>query len=65
MKTLAKIAGIVGILLMLAPAAIFAGGKQEAPKAGALIKVGIVSPVPHDIGYLFDRFVKLMEDKRA
>ncbi len=23
------------------------------------------SPGPHDIGYLFDRFVKLMEDKRA
>ena len=51
MKTLAKIAGIVCILLMLAPAVMFAGGTKEAPKAGALIKVGIVNLPPEESGY--------------
>lgn len=51
MKTLAKIAGIACILLMLAPAVMFAGGTKEAPKAGALIKVGIVNLPPEESGY--------------
>ncbi len=44
MKTLAKIAGIVCILLMLAPAVIFAAGKS-------VIKVGIVNLPPEESGY--------------
>jgi len=36
---------------MLAPAVIFAGGKQEAAKTGALIKVGIVNLPPEESGY--------------
>ena len=51
MKTLARIAGIVCMLLMLAPAVMFAGGTKEAPKAGALIKVGIVNLPPEESGY--------------
>ena len=39
------------VLLVLAPAVIFAGGKQEAAKAGALIKVGIVNLPPEESGY--------------
>jgi len=39
------------ILLLLAPAVLFAGGAQEGAKAGALIKVGIVNLPPEESGY--------------
>ena len=40
------------VLLMLAPAAIFANGKQDtASSAGKLIKVGIVNLPPEESGY--------------
>jgi ABC-type sugar transport system substrate-binding protein len=53
MKTSRKTVGIlwVSALLMLTPALIFAGGKQEAAKPGALIKVGIVNLPPEESGY--------------
>ncbi len=51
MKTSVKIAGIACILLMLAPAAVFASGTQESGSAGKLIKVGIVNLPPEESGY--------------
>jgi len=53
MKTSRKTVGILWVfaLLMLTPALIFAGGKQEAAKTGALIKVGIVNLPPEESGY--------------
>jgi ABC-type sugar transport system substrate-binding protein len=50
MKTSRKIVGILWVfaLLMLTPALIFAGGKQET---GGLIKVGIVNLPPEESGY--------------
>jgi ABC-type sugar transport system substrate-binding protein len=53
MKTSRKTVGIlwVSALLMLTSALIFAGGKQEAAKTGALIKVGIVNLPPEESGY--------------
>ena len=39
------------VLLTLAPAAVFAGGAQQAEKAGGLIKVGIVNLPPEESGY--------------
>ena len=52
MKTFRGMVGILcaSALLVLAPALMFAGGKQEA-KAGALIKVGIVNLPPEESGY--------------
>lgn len=38
-------------LLMLAPAAVFAGGKQEGTASGGSIKVGIVNLPPEESGY--------------
>jgi ABC-type sugar transport system substrate-binding protein len=48
-----KVVGIlwVSALLMLTPALIFAGGKPEAAKTGALIKIGIVNLPPEESGY--------------
>jgi ABC-type sugar transport system substrate-binding protein len=53
MKTSSKTVGILWVfaLLMLTPALIFAGGKQEPPGTGALIKVGIVNLPPEESGY--------------
>ena len=53
MKTFRRIIGILSasLLLMLAPAVIFAGAKQEAATTGALIKVGIVNLPPEESGY--------------
>ena len=50
MKTSRKTVGILWVfaLLMLTPALIFAGGKQET---GGLIKVGIVNLPPEESGY--------------
>ncbi len=39
------------VLLMLTPAAVFAGGKKEGAAAGGLIKVGIVNLPPEESGY--------------
>jgi len=49
MKVIVKIVGIVFILLMLTPAAIFAAGTKEATTG--LIKVGIVNLPPEESGY--------------
>ena len=39
------------VLSMLAPAAVFAGGKKDAATTGGLVKVGIVNLPPEESGY--------------
>ncbi len=51
MKTLRTSIVCALVLLLLAPAAIFANGKTESGSAGKLIKVGIVNLPPEESGY--------------